>query len=91
MNELKGQMSLFTLDGCTPESQAQHADEVCACEGIAALSLANLITEYGEACAELTFQNECGTGTAVINAENYHAELLTEFTRRGLKVTHGPA
>lgn len=27
--EMQGQMALFTLDGCTPDVQAEHADEVC--------------------------------------------------------------
>lgn len=29
MSELKGQMSLFTVDGCDPETTNAHADEVC--------------------------------------------------------------
>lgn len=35
MSELKGQLALFTLDGCDQKIQDEHADEVCSnCDGL---------------------------------------------------------
>lgn len=47
MTELPGQMTLFTLDGCTAEVQAGHADEVCAACGGWRTSSPECVTEAG--------------------------------------------
>lgn len=52
MTELPGQMGLFTLDGCTPQVQEEHADEECECPECVCEDCGNLCTSSKE-CVEL--------------------------------------
>jgi hypothetical protein len=51
--------------------------------GLEALTLTQLIHEYGEACADLFWQNDRGYGRAVDRAEQYHQAVVDELRRRG--------
>jgi hypothetical protein len=50
------------------------------------LSLEELITEYGQACADRALQIEYGSGRAVIRAEKYHEAVVGELRHRGYQV-----